>query len=234
MTNRLGFPCHNKPLPNPRLTPSISPSALLSHSPPPFLSLFAMSSSLQGATVAVIQCDPLWRFLSTSPFRLIVSPVCAVLASVSGCWYPRQQTWPLRTPTALHSPETTPSLKPQHPVFPFPSLPLLATCKPLIYSVCAYWDIRERLAILGMWNTASMPDRTHVISPHSPSPVEAFITGSGVLPRSSHRVYSSFCFVTKGYRSDYLVVKEEKPRVANASFFVMLKLPLNLSICKTI
>lgn len=27
-----------------------------------------------------------------------------------------------------------------------------------------------------------------------------FMTGSGVLPRSSHRVWSSFCFVTKGYR----------------------------------
>lgn len=34
MTNRLGFPCHNIPLPKPRLTPRLSPF-LLSHSPTP-------------------------------------------------------------------------------------------------------------------------------------------------------------------------------------------------------
>lgn len=66
MTNRLGFPCHNIPLPNPRLTPRLSPSSLLSHSPAPFLALFAMSSSLQGATVAVKQRDPHRRSLLLS------------------------------------------------------------------------------------------------------------------------------------------------------------------------
>lgn len=55
MTNRLGFPCHNIPLPNAKAFPF-----LLSHSPAhppttttPFLPYFAMSSTLRGATVAV-------------------------------------------------------------------------------------------------------------------------------------------------------------------------------------
>lgn len=39
--------------------------------------------------------------LSIAPLHLFVSEVCTVLVSVSGCWYLRQQTWPLLTPYCL-------------------------------------------------------------------------------------------------------------------------------------
>lgn len=69
MTNRLGFPCHNIPLPNPRLMPRLSPF-LLSHSPPPppppFLALFCHVFISPGGYSSREQCDPHWRSLHLS------------------------------------------------------------------------------------------------------------------------------------------------------------------------
>lgn len=98
MTNGLGSPCHNIPLPK---TPNWRQGfPFFAVSPPHLPAYFAMSSSLQEATVTVNGVTHTWG-LSISPIRLFVSEVCTVLVSVSGCWYLRQQTWPLLTPYCL-------------------------------------------------------------------------------------------------------------------------------------
>lgn len=153
MTNKLGFPCHNITFPNPWLTPRLSSLSAVSFS----LHHLAMSSFLQGVTVALTSVTHTDVFPSLS-FRLIVSAGFHFLASEYGCWYSKQKTL---TAADTILPQTSPqNFKSPSPPPPYPIPHSLqnnfAAWSLLIYSVCLYWDTRDRLAILGMRNMASM------------------------------------------------------------------------------
>lgn len=174
-----------------------------------------MSSSLQGATVAVNSVTHTGG-LSISP--LIVSAVCAVLASVSGCWYPRQPTLTLLTPYCLtlprNNPHPTVSFKscqpyPSQPLCPptsFPSWPFchmqasnLQCLFVLRYPWTAGYSVHVEHGINAGLHPCSFPNLNPTTVPHLPFPAEEFIlTGSGVLPSSSRRVWRTFYFVTEG------------------------------------
>ena len=162
MTNRLGFPCHNMhPPQTPRLTPRLSPSSLLSHSPSPLpcplCCVFTPPggySSREKAWPTLEVSPPLPssnRFPSLWCFGVHVRMLIPKTANLT----PADSTLP---PLPRNNPHPRVSLKsrqssPSQPLVSPLSVPfstLFATCRPLIYSVCVYWDIRERLTILGM------------------------------------------------------------------------------------
>lgn len=102
-TGRPGFPFHNNPDWRQSLSPANFPAVSYTHTPHPYP--FATGLGLPPATVAASSVT----LFHLSHQRLIVSAVCAVLASVSGCWYRilRTRDPPPHYPTS--SPFPTPS-----------------------------------------------------------------------------------------------------------------------------